>query len=157
MWFDQVDSWSNERFKNGCFGYFLGGEFVFSMKSTLGVDFYRLKSMYSMGNSVEDEELFKLPDQVAYKNLCSRSFPPLDSDAENSDFRYLVSAESLSDDGWYVFLVEFGTQAKLIFGFENDPNSVGQVVLERGEFQRVVAESIEKSGCLISHPSTDLG
>jgi hypothetical protein len=144
IWFDQVDFWSTEKFKNGCFGYFIGGTLIWSLRSTLGVDVNRLGLLYAMKNSVEDEVLFNLPIQTAYERLCMQAFPSLDSGAKISDFKHFVSAESLSDDGYYAFLVECGAQAKLILGSENDASSVRQVILERGEFQRVVTEAIRK-------------
>ncbi|VVE58697.1 hypothetical protein PHO31112_05362 [Pandoraea horticolens] len=97
-----------------------------------------------MNNSVEDEVIFNMPLHTAYERLCVQAFPSLDSDVKVSDFRHLVSAESLSDDGYYAFLVECGVQAKLILGYENDASSVRQVFLERDEFQRVVREAIKK-------------
>jgi hypothetical protein len=98
-----------------------------------------------MSNSVEDDRLFNLPISDAYQELCSRAFPSMDSDAEHNDFTHLVSAESLSDEGCYVFLVESLGQAKLIYGFNQDPSSIGEVVLKRGEFQSVVADAIAQS------------
>ena len=144
IWFDPVDSWSTDRFKNGCLGYFIGGKLILSSNSTIGVDIHGLSLLRSMHQSVEDEGIFNLPPEVAYEQLCSRSFPSMDSGAEVNDFRYLVSAESLSDDGYYVFLVEFGEQAKLIVGFKDDFGGVRQVVLRRGEFQDVVRDAIGK-------------
>lgn len=144
IWLDKVDSWSNESFKNGSFGYFLGGELIWSLRSTLGVDVHMLRSTYVMNNSVEDETLFNLPPHMAYKNLCLRAFPSMDSEAEYSDFNNLVSSESLSDEGWNVFLVEFDVQAKIIFGFGSAESSVRQVIVERGYFQKIVKEMIVK-------------
>lgn len=146
IWYDQVDSWSTDNFKNGCFGYFIAGELIWSLGSTLGVDIHRLSVLNSMNHPVEDEEMFNLPPDAAYERLCEQAFPSVDSDAEVSDFTHLVSAESLSDEGHYLFLVEHGEQAKLIAGFKDHISSVRQVFLRRGEFQEVVRDAIEKFG-----------
>ncbi|MBR8070653.1 immunity 42 family protein [Burkholderia cenocepacia] len=144
IWFDSVDSWSTDNFKNGCFGCFIAGELIWSLRSTLGVDIHGLSLLNSMDHPVENEEIFNFPQNSAYKRLCKLAFPSLDSDAEVSDFTHLVSPESLSDEGHYMFLVEFGEQAKLISGFKEDLSSVRQVILKRGEFQGVVRSAIEK-------------
>ncbi|WP_269507235.1 immunity 42 family protein [Burkholderia sp. IMCC1007] len=144
IWFDSVDSWSTDSFKNGCFGCFIAGELIWSLRSTLGADLHRLSLMSIMNHPVENEEMFNLPPWFAYQRLCKLAFPSLDSDAEVSDFTYLVSPESLSDEGYYLFLVELGEHAKLISGFKEDLSSVRQVILKRGEFQDVVRGAIEK-------------
>ncbi|MDP9581014.1 UNVERIFIED_ORG: hypothetical protein J2791_000295 [Burkholderia contaminans] len=97
-----------------------------------------------MNYPVENEEIFNLPSDFAYERLCKLAFPSLDSDAEVSDFKHLVSPESLSDEGCYLFLVELGEQAKLIAGVKKDLGSVRQVILKRGEFQEVVRRAIER-------------
>ena len=68
----------------------------------------------------------------------------MDSDAKDSDFRNLVSTESLSDEGYNVFLVENELKAKLIYGVKNNFNDIKGVILERGEFQRVARDIISK-------------
>jgi hypothetical protein len=99
-----------------------------------------------MNNAVEDIDLFIRSTIDAYIELCKRAFPPMDSDAESSDFTHFVSAESLSDDEHNVFLVELAEQAKLIYGFDQDSSSIYEVVLRRGEFQEAVRAAIEKFG-----------
>jgi len=146
IWFDSVDSWSTDNFRNGCLGYFIAGELIWSLRSTLGVDLHGLSLLRCMNHAVEDKELFNSPPEIAYERLRERAFPSLDSDAEASDFAHVVSAESLSDEGHYLFLVEAGEQAKLIVGFKDDIGSVRQVILKHGEFQEVVRDAIRKFG-----------
>jgi hypothetical protein len=146
IWCDAVDSWSTAGFKNGCFGYFIGGKLIWSNRSTLGVDLHGLSMLHCMKNAVEDIDLFNLPVGVAYQELCKRAFPSTDSSVENSDFSYFVSVESLSDDGHNVFLIECETHAKLIYGFNNDPESLCEITLRRGEFQEVAREAVAKFG-----------
>ncbi|MET3823712.1 hypothetical protein ACVK00_005311 [Burkholderia sp. PvR073] len=143
IWFDSVESWSSDSFNNGCFGCFIAGELIWSLRSTLGVDIRSLSLLHSMNHPVESEEMFNLPSNSAYGRLCELAFPSLDSEAEVSDFTHLVSPESLSDEGYYLFLVELGGQAKLIAGVKDDLSSVRQVILKRGEFQEVVRGAIE--------------
>ncbi|WP_084170166.1 immunity 42 family protein [Paraburkholderia ferrariae] len=138
IWCDPVDAWSTEKFQNGCFGYFIGGELIWSMRSTLGVDLSMLAKLHCMRSDVEDVRLFNLPSKDAYCELCRRAFPATDSDAETSDFTHLVSAESLSDDSRYVFLIECGDKAKLIYGTGYDATTMGDITIPRGEFQSVV-------------------
>jgi hypothetical protein len=145
IWCDAVDSWSTDRFKNGCFSYFIGGELLWSMRSTLGVDLNLLSSLTCVKQSVDDERLFNLPITVAYAELVERAFPAMDSDAEDSDYKHLVSVGSLLDEGHDVFLVESGGQAKLLFGSRNETLTVREVILTRGEFQSVVRDAIAKS------------
>ncbi|HHY6927008.1 Imm42 family immunity protein [Burkholderia ambifaria] len=140
IWCDAVDSWSTSAFANGCLGYFMGGRLVWSGNSTLGVDLSMLARLYCMKNSVEDVDLFHRSPADAYRELCARAFPSLDSDAESNDFTHLVSAESLSDEGNYVFLIECAESAKLIYGFKEDENSIGEIVLGCGEFQSVIRD-----------------
>jgi hypothetical protein len=144
IWFDSVESWSTDSFKNGCFGCFIAGELIWSLRSTIGVDLHGLSLLHAIDHSVENEEIFNLPPDLAYRRLCTLAFPSLDSDAEVSDFTHLVSPESLSDEGHYLFLVELGEQAKLIVGVHEDISSVRQVILNRGEFQEVVRNAIGK-------------
>jgi len=145
IWCDQVDSWSTDRFQNGCFGYFIGGQLIWSLRSTLGDDIASLRIFHCMEHSVEDERIFNLPVHDAYRELCCSAFPSMDSDAEDSDFRYRVSIDdSLSDEGWNVFLVEHAEVAKLIYGFNQNADKVNEVILKRGEFQQVAREAIEK-------------
>jgi len=146
IWCDAVDSWSTAGFKNGCFGYFIGGKLIWSNRSTLGVDLNRLSKLHCMSNAVEDIDLFNRSASDAYNELCQRAFPPADSDAESSDFTHFVSIESLSDDEHNVFLVECAAQAKLIYGFDQDPSSIYEVALRRGEFQETARAIIEKFG-----------
>jgi len=145
VWYDAVDAWSTPKFANGCFGFFIGEEFVWSRRSTLGVDMHMLSQLHCMNHSVEDVALFERPVNAAYSELCSRTFPDVDSDATGNDFTHLVSAESLSDDGHYFFLVECGQRAKLIYGFKDEPNSVREILLGLGEFQSVVRDAIARS------------
>ncbi|WP_231337523.1 Imm42 family immunity protein [Paraburkholderia sprentiae] len=131
IWCDAVDPWSTPDFANGCFGYFMGGGLIWSGRSTLGVDLSMLSRLHCMKNSVEDADLFHRSQQDAYRELCARAFPSMDSDAADSDFNHLVSAESLSDDGNYVFLIEYAGLAKLIYGFQENSSEIGEVILAR--------------------------
>lgn len=146
IWCDAVDSWSTAGFKNGCFGYFIGDKLIWSIRSTLGVDLHRLSKLHCLSNAVEDVDLFNSSVDSAYYELCKRAFPPMDSEVESNDFTHLASVESLLDDGHNVFLVECAAQAKLIYGFNQDPSSIYEVALVRGEFQEVVREAIQKFG-----------
>lgn len=132
-------------FKNGCLGFLIGGKLIWSDRSTLGVDLHRLSLLHCMSNAVEDVTLFNLAPIDAYRTLCERAFPSIDSEAETNDFSHLVSAESLSDEGHYVFLVEGSGQAKLIYGFKDEPQSAYEVVVGLGEFQSVVRDVLGKS------------
>ena len=144
IWCDPVESWSTDQFKNGCFAYFIGRNALWSLRSTLGVDFNLLTQLHCLSNSVEDTRLFGLPHVEAYAELCRRAFPSMDSSATDSDYKHLVSVGSLLDEGHNVFLVESGDQAKLIYGFNDDYAGVRDVVLKLGEFQAVVAVAISK-------------
>jgi len=144
IWCDSVDSWSSGRFKNGCFGYIIGGKLIWSTRSTLTVDLEMLSRLHCMSHAVEDDNLFRLPVTEAYIELCSRAFPAVDSDVESIDFTHLVSAESLSDDGYYVFLVESAGQAKLIYGFKENYDNIIEILLSYGEFQGVVNTALQK-------------
>ncbi|MGK8208891.1 immunity 42 family protein [Burkholderia cenocepacia] len=146
IWFDFVESWSTERFKNGCFSYFIGGNLIWSLNSTLGVDINLLSSVNCLDNDVEDDELFNLPALTSYAKLVERAFPGVDSDAEYSDYKHLVSVGSLLDDGFRVFLVESGDRAKLIWGDRGDASIVHEFILNRGEFQNVVRAAISQFG-----------
>lgn len=144
IWCDSVDSWSTDRFKNGCFSYIIGGRIVWSTRSTLAVDLGMLSQLHCMSHAVENENFFNLSVNEAYKELCNLTFPAADSDIERNDFRYLVSAESLSDDGHYVFLVESDEKARLIYGFKEEGDSILDIFLMRGEFQSVVTSALQK-------------
>ncbi|WDR86721.1 immunity 42 family protein [Burkholderia ambifaria] len=142
IWCDSVESWSTDRFKNGCFSYFIGGNLIWSLNSTLGADINLLSSVNCLANDVEDKELFDLPASTSYAKLVEKAFPGMDSDAEFSDYTHLVSVGSLLDAGFQVFLVELGDRAKLIWGDEEDASVVHEFILTRGEFQRVVRDAI---------------
>ncbi len=144
IWCDSVDFWSTDEFKNGCLGYIIAGDLVWTTRSTLGVDLHMLAGLHCMTHAVEDARIFYLETDKAYSELCERAFPSSSSDASSNDFRNLVSAESLSDDGHYIFLVEYGNQARLIYGLKGDSSGAKDVVLERGEFQVVLNQAIEK-------------
>ncbi|WP_414448930.1 immunity 42 family protein [Burkholderia sp. 22PA0099] len=145
IWCDAVDLWSTDHFKNGCFAYFVGGELLWSLKSTIAVDLNLLSGLNCLKHSVEDVRLFNLPTSSAYSELVARAFPPMDSDAADSDYSHLVSIGSLLDDDNNVFLVESGEQAKLIFGRRSEMPTPREVILTRGEFQSVVHDLIAKS------------
>lgn len=142
IWCDPVASWSTERFKNGCFAYFLGGELTCSLRSTLGVDMHALSTLYCMENDVSDDKLFNLAATDAYAEIYASAFPSMDSDVQGNNWTHLVSVESLSDDGYNIFLVESGEEAKLLYGRGNDLLSVREVMLKRGEFQAIANEAI---------------
>ncbi|SAK99069.1 hypothetical protein AWB82_07267 [Caballeronia glebae] len=144
IWCDPVESWSDDRFKNGCFGYFIENRFFYSSVSTLGVDLNLLSAVDSMKSSVEDERLFSAMVVNVYKELCEKAFPSIDSDAEKSDFKHLISVGSLLDDGHNVFLIEWKDQARIIYGHDEDVDSVMDVMLDREKFQSVVREAIKK-------------
>lgn len=146
IWCDPVGSWSTDRFQNGCFAYFIGGKLLLSLGSTLGVDLNLLSALPCIQGETEDDRVFSLPRTQAYAELCARAFPSMDSDAEFSDYKHLVSVGSLLDEGHYVFLIESSGQAKLIQGLREDLSSVSEAILKRGEFQSVVLEAISKSG-----------
>jgi hypothetical protein len=145
IWCDAVESWSTDRFKNGCFAYFIGGEILCSLNSTLGVDLNLLSAMDGLKSSLEDADLFDLPAKDAYAELVVSAFPSMDSDAKESDYRHLVSIGSLLDDGHQVFLVESGENAKLIFGRRMEPSVVHELVIPRGEFQSAVRDALAKT------------
>lgn len=146
VWCDAVDAWSSERFANGCMGYFVDGRLMWSTRSTLGVDLHQLSGLHCMTHAVEDQRLFDLPATLSYAELCRHAFPSMDSGATHSDWRYLASPASLLDDGYNFFIVESGQHARLIYGNDNTPNVVGDVVLKRGEFQAVVREAVARFG-----------
>lgn len=145
IWCDAVDSWSTDHFKNGCFSYFIGGELLWSLNSTLGADLNLLSGVNAVLADVVDEKLFKLPASDAYNELVEKAFPDMDSEAEDSDYKHLVSVGSLLDAGYNVFLVEFGEHAKLIWGKRDAIPSVREVTLARGEFQSVVNDAIRRA------------
>lgn len=145
IWCDSVDSWSTDRFKNGCFSYFIGGELLWSLDSTLGVDLNLLSGVNCITADVVDERLFNLPASDTYIELVGKAFPEMDSDAEDSDYKHLVSVGSLLDAGYNVFLVEFKEQAKLIWSKRNAMPAVREITLKRGEFQSVVRDILGKS------------
>jgi hypothetical protein len=144
IWCDQVDSWSTDKFSNGCFGYFIAGNLVRSLRSTLGVDFHRLNLLHVMNHRVEDQSLFELPDQDAYFRLHKMAFPDQYSDSPVNDFTHLISTESMSDEENYIFLVEFKDEAKIISGYKDHASTVLSVSLQQGEFQKIVREATEK-------------
>jgi len=141
IWCDPVQSWSTDRFKNGCFAYFIGSEILWSLNSTLGVDLNLLSGLHCIKDSIEDDRLFSLPSAEAHIALYAQAFPSMDSDVDVSDYTHLVSVGGLLDEGHNVFLVESGDQAKLIYGFNDDLSSVREIALKRGEFQDVVLEA----------------
>ncbi|WP_250466662.1 Imm42 family immunity protein [Caballeronia sp. GAFFF2] len=130
IWCDAVDSWSTDRFKNGCFAYFHRWRT------------FMLSGLNCLKHSVEDVRLFNLPTSSAYAELVARAFPPMDSDVAHSDYSHLVSIGSLLDDDENVFLVESGEQAKLVFGSRSEMPTSREVILTRGEFQSVVHATI---------------
>lgn len=144
IWCDSVDSWSTDRFSNGCIGFFIGGHFIWSSRSTLGTDISMLLSLDCMNRAFEDQKLFHLPQDEAYRELHRLAFPSIDSDAEANDFTHLVSAESLSDDGHYFFLIESEEKAKLIYGYKEKLDGILSVILSRGEFQSTVKDLASK-------------
>jgi len=144
IWCDAVESWSTDGFQNGCFAYFIGGELLWSLRSTIGADMNLLTRLNCLAGSVEDARLFNLPCIEAYVELCALAFPSMDSSAERSDYTHLVSVGSLLDEGHNVFLVESGAKAKLIYGLNNDLSHVREVVIKRGEFQAVVTDATGK-------------
>ncbi|MBF5013146.1 immunity 42 family protein [Burkholderia pseudomultivorans] len=146
IWCDSVELWSTDSFKNGCFSYFIGGNLIWSLNSTLGVDINLLSSVNCLGNDVRDDELFNLPALTSYERLVERAFPGMNSDARYSDYKHLVSVGSLLDDGFRVFLVESGDRAKLIWGDRGDASIVHEFILSRGEFQNVVRAAISRFG-----------
>jgi hypothetical protein len=143
IWFDPVEQWSTERFKNGGFSYFIGGKLFWSLGSTIGDDISLLSVTNCMKHDVEDSRLFNLPVIDAYVELCAAAFPSMDSDAEDSDYRHLISVGSLLDDGHNVFLVESGEEARLIYGFNEDASSVFDIFLKRGEVQSIIRKAVE--------------
>lgn len=142
IWFDPVETWSTERFQNGSFAYFVGGRLLWSLKSTIGVDLHMLEGLECMDKSTENSRLFDLPTAKAYQEMCALAYPSMDSDVEDSDYTYVVSPQSLSDEGYCIFLIESNEKAKLIHGVDADLSSVQEFHLELGEFQRVVAAAI---------------
>ncbi|MBI0329327.1 immunity 42 family protein [Burkholderia plantarii] len=148
IWFDSVESWSDERFRNGCFSYFIGGEIIFSTRSTIDVDINGLRNFSCLKNSIENELLFNLSACQAYDRLYEITFPSIESGNVN-DFSYYVTTESLSDDGYSVFLVEFESKAKLIFGRAEGVGNIGEFFLDRGEFQLVVSKVLENKNDLM--------
>lgn len=145
IWCDAVDAWSTDRFKNGCFAYFVGGELILSLGATLGVEFNLLSGMNCIKDQVVDERLFNLPPSSAYAELVAKAFPTMDSEAEESDYKHLVSLGSLLDEGHQIFLVESGNQAKLIFGNSKKTSSPREFILKRGELQSVVLDTLTRS------------
>jgi len=144
IWFDSVDSWSTDRFKNGCLSYFLNGNIVVSTNSTIGTDVAMMEVMSCMKSDVEDIRLFELDPSKAYEELYERAFPGMDSTAEHSDYRHFVSPPSLMDEGHIIFLIESGESAKLIYGTRGDPSGVTEVVMRRGSFQSIVRDVVKK-------------
>jgi hypothetical protein len=95
-----------------------------------------------MKNDVSDDKLFHLGATDAYAELHANAFPSIDSDVPDNDWTHLVSVESLSDDGYNIFLIESGDGAKLLCGRGNDLLSVREITLKRGEFQAIANEAI---------------
>lgn len=141
IWCDSVDSWSNEKFKNGCFGYIISGAFIWSTRSTLGDDLAGLCGLSCMSNSAEDGVLFEMSGSESYAELYKRAYPEMESGAENNDFRHVAAPMSLLDEGYTIFLVESGEQGRLLYGRDGMENFIGEVLLRRGEFQAVVREA----------------
>ncbi|WP_186229022.1 immunity 42 family protein [Burkholderia gladioli] len=146
VWYDSVDLWSTDNFKNGCFSYFIGGDLIWSLDATIDVDVNLLSSLNCLESDVEDAELFNLPASVSYERLVERAFPKMDSNVEMNDYRNLVSVGSLLDAGFQVFIIEFEDQAKLVWGRRGKDDAVHELILKRGEFQGVVRDVISRFG-----------
>jgi len=141
IWCDLVDSWSNEKFKNGCLGYIIGGAFIWSTRSTLGDDLAGLYGLSCMSNSAEDGVLFEMSGSEIYAELYKRAYPEMESGAEKSDFKHIAAPMSLLDEGYSVFLVESGAQGRLLYGRDGMESFIGEVLLRRGEYQAAVREA----------------
>lgn len=144
IWFDEVESWSTDRFKNGCFAYFVGGQPILSLNSTLGVDLNLLSVLHCLKSDAEDERVFNLSASSAYAELVEKAFPDMDSDAIDNDYRHLISVGSLSDDGHEIFIVEWQEQARIIWGRRKHQGDAQEIYLRRGEFQDVVRSAVDR-------------
>ena len=143
IWLDYVDSWSTEKFKNGAFGYFLGGNLLWSLRSTLGDDVSSLEAFYCMKNNVEDFELFELAPNYAFRKLYDLTYPEMSCGVDN-EWRHAVVPTSLSDEGYCIFLVEFEDKAKLIYGKNNNSENASEIIIRRNEFQRVILSATDE-------------
>lgn len=141
IWCDSVESWSSGTFKNGCFAYFLKGSLLYSTKSTIGTDLVALRRLPCMSIPPVDEHLFHLPSKEGYEEIYKKAFPEENSQVKDSDYKHLASPVSLSDDGYNIFLIEWGQQGKLVYGEDGEKNWLGEVVMKIGEFQGVVNEA----------------
>lgn len=150
IWCDPVDSWSTNNFKNGCFSYFIGGDLVWSLDSTIGVDVNLLSSLPCLDGSVEETDLFDLPSSVSYALLVEKAFPKMESNVTGNDCRNVVSVGSLLDSGFQIFLIESRDQAKLVWGRRKEGGVVHELILRRGEFQRVVRDVVSMYGRLVT-------
>lgn len=144
IWFDAVDEWSTDYFKNGCMAYFIDGRIFYSLNSTLNTDVNLLSSMNCMTHSVENRELYEMPALHAYRKLVEGAFPETDSGAEDSNYTHLITCGSLLDLGLRAFLVEYGEMAKIIWRSDGDKSEAAEVLLKRGEFQEIVADTVKK-------------
>ncbi len=141
--FDIVKDWSDTTFKNGIFRYIISGNFfprdVFN--ATLGTEMLDLEDLSCIKGEIGDSGLFNLPTNAIYEELSNRVFPD-DQDKDN-DFTHLVSTQSLNDEGYYFFLLNGNSHARLI-GSVSRGAGIFEFSLEKGLFESVIKQVIKE-------------
>ncbi|WP_247423046.1 Imm42 family immunity protein [Ralstonia pseudosolanacearum] len=150
VWFDPVELWSTNSIKNGCLSYVIGGKFISTAKSTIGADITQMSALECLRRDIGDGGIFDLPVREAYKVLCDRAFPSVDSGANCSERTYLVSVGSLLDDGHNIFLLNSESKSKLICGCDGGSGeSVFELILDNGVVESVIRGSIDGWGAFM--------
>ncbi|MDB0569134.1 immunity 42 family protein [Ralstonia solanacearum] len=150
VWFDTVESWSTNSIKNGCLSYVIGGRFISTENSTIGVDIGQMSELECLRRNIGDGGIFDLPAREAYEVLCDRAFPSVDSGNNYSERIHLVSVGSLLDDGHNIFLLNSKSRARLICGRDGEPKEhVFDLILDEGLVESVIKESVDAWGAFL--------
>ncbi|QRK08445.1 immunity 42 family protein [Archangium violaceum] len=148
----ELDEHHEREWLLGRFCYWVGGERVGDYESgtTLNVVLFRLTSIVKDSGKREHPELAALPGAELFRRLNAAlhgSEPSPDEQRAMDEMwaRFYVCPQHVDVfDSWRVFLVDAASTARLVFGRPQGGDTVREVNLTRGEFDRVLREAYER-------------
>lgn len=143
IWFDRVESWSDDRFDNGVLFYMADCKIIGENVKfpTLGDDFGSLEYAIPHVQSQHiDLRLCELPTIEAYEEIYNRTFA---IGFEENNYSYRISTMSHGDAGEHVFLLRTPHEfERLLFGFGPDGKLAKEVRLPKGEVLATLQEAV---------------
>lgn len=143
IYFDVVDEWSSETFKNGVFSYIIGGVFFPDnpINATIGTEFLFIKEFSDrIMMTKESSTILKMTTCELSNYLHHDTFEK--HNGFNSNSKYLISTQSMIDRNCFIYVVKSKIFSKIIINYNE---IISELLIHTIIFDDIISKTLIKS------------